>query len=201
MRKNRRVKFTAKEKITILVDGETEFWYLQMIKRNNRELAVDIKPEIPQRKKIEDQYDRVLELSKIYDKVIWIIDLDVVINDGKLKLVLDYRKTLEKKSNDFIIIFNQPCLEYWLALHFKFTQPHFSNCDEATRILKKTIGNYSKSESFYTKQNDDIFLKLKPNLSTAIENSKKCGEFDFSNPQIGFSEMNKLFEIIKLTIE
>lgn len=200
MRKNRKVQFTVKEKITILVDGETEFWYLQMIKRNNRELTVDIKPEIPQRKKIEDQYKRVLELYNVYDKVIWIIDLDVVIKEGKLKLVLDYKTSLERKSENIIVIFNQPCLEYWLVLHFKFSQPHFSNCDEAANILKKSIENYSKSENFYTKQNDDIFLKLRPYLATAIENSKKCGEFDSSHPQVGFSDMHKLFTTIKLSV-
>ena len=97
MRKVKKILFVVKDKVTILVDGETEFWYLQMIKRNNRKINIDIKPEIPQKKKIEDQYKRAIELSKIYDKVIWIVDLDVVIDEGKLEILVDYRKELENK--------------------------------------------------------------------------------------------------------
>lgn len=200
MRKVKKILFVVKDKVTILVDGETEFWYLQMIKRNNRKINIDIKPEIPQKKKIEDQYKRAIELSKIYDKVIWIVNLDVVIDEGKLEILVDYRKELENKYNNIIIIFNQPCLEYWFALHFKFSQPPFTNCSEASHILKKSVTNYEKKEVFFTKQNDDIFLKLKANLPNAIENSRKCGDFDVSNPQIGFSEMYKLFDLLKLTL-
>lgn len=61
MRKVKKILFVVKDKVTILVDGETEFWYLQMIKRNNRKINIDIKPEIPQKKKIEDQYKRAIE--------------------------------------------------------------------------------------------------------------------------------------------
>ncbi len=56
----------GKSKFAIVVDGETEFWYLQMLKRNERLIKVDIKPEIPQKKKLADQYSKVIDLSKSY---------------------------------------------------------------------------------------------------------------------------------------
>lgn len=199
MRKKNKINFIYKEKIAVLVDGETEFWYFQMIKRNHRDLKVDIRPEIPQKKKIDDQYKRIVELSDIYDKVVWIVDLDVIISEGLINKMSQYRTSLEKDYKNIIIIYNQPCLEYWLVLHFKFSQPHFSNCDEAGKILKKNLINYEKTESFYTRQNDDIYLKLKKFLPKAIGNSMKCGNFDLANPQIGFSEMHKLFDVLKLS--
>ena len=47
----------------VVVDGETEAWYLQMLKRNERHIRVSIKPEIPAKKSLEDQYKLVCELS------------------------------------------------------------------------------------------------------------------------------------------
>ncbi len=66
----------------IVVDGETEVWYLQMLKRNERNIRVSIKPEIPNKKSVEEQYNLVCELStKEFTKVFWIIDLDTVIKE------------------------------------------------------------------------------------------------------------------------
>lgn len=65
-----------------MVDGETEIWYLQMLKRNERNLRVTIKPEIPQKKKLEDQYKLVCDLANSeYECVFWIVDLDTVIKE------------------------------------------------------------------------------------------------------------------------
>lgn len=65
-----------KPRYAFIVEGECEFWYIQMLKRNERSLRVDLKPEIPQKKKLKDQYKKVIESSKEYDKVFWIIDFD-----------------------------------------------------------------------------------------------------------------------------
>ena len=64
MRQNRKIPLKEKPKYAIVVDGETEFWYIQMLKRNERLISVDLKPEIPQRKKLSEQYAKVIELSK-----------------------------------------------------------------------------------------------------------------------------------------
>lgn len=66
-----------------VVEGETEVWYLQMVKQHeqhDRNLRINIKPEIPQKKKIKDQFKLVKELARSeYDRVFWIVDLDVII--------------------------------------------------------------------------------------------------------------------------
>jgi hypothetical protein len=38
-------------------------WYLQMLKRNERDIRVSIKPEIPTKKSVEEQYKLVRDLS------------------------------------------------------------------------------------------------------------------------------------------
>ncbi len=40
-----------------------------MLKRNERTINVALKPEIPQKKKLIDQFKNVVELSADYDKI------------------------------------------------------------------------------------------------------------------------------------
>lgn len=213
MRRNRSIPFKVKPKFAFVVDGECEFWYIQMLKRNERDLNVDLKPEIPQKKKLSEQYERVVSLSNDYDKVFWIIDFDVIIAEtrtakkGKVTALQEfknYTSTIKKKYSNVKIIINNPCLEYWLLLHFEPTSKYFDSCDGATQQLKKHLKDYNKSQIYYTKQDNDIYLKLKAKLKTAIINANKLGDFSFENPTSGMSQMHLFFEleeVEKLTVE
>jgi hypothetical protein len=86
MRKTRKVPFANKTKFAAIVDGDCESWYLQMLRRNEKNIKVDLKPEIPQKKKLKEQYERVIEQSKHYDKVFWIVDFDVI-NSKKIESI------------------------------------------------------------------------------------------------------------------
>jgi len=210
MRNKRPIPLKAKPKFAIVVDGETEFWYFQMLKRNEKLIKVDIKPEIPQRKKLSDLYSKVIELANSYDKVYWIIDLDVILSEslqakkGQQKAIdifLEYKRIIENKYKNVIVIINQPCIEFWFLIHFKYTAQQFSNCDGAGKQLKKHIPDYAKSEKFFTKQDNDIYLKLKFHIAKALSNSKKLPLFNKANPSRGLSEMSKLFEDIGINKE
>lgn len=206
MRQNRRIPITVKSKYAIVVDGDTEFWYIQMLKRNEKLVSFDLKPEIPQRKKISEQYNKVVELSKDYDKVYWIIDFDVINKErreakkgGKTALqeLKEYTNNITKKySNVVIVIINNPCFEYWLLLHFEFTSKFYTSYSDLVKQLKKYLPDYHKSQVYYTKQNKDIYLQLSSQLQTAITNAKKLKEFDLDNPNTGVSQMHFLLENI-----
>ncbi|WP_394331072.1 RloB domain-containing protein [Algoriphagus resistens] len=94
---------------------------------------------------------------------------------------------------------NQPCMEFWLLLHFEFTQAPFDDCARAERSLRKHMTAYAKAQKYYTREGDDIYLKLKERLPSAIGHSKKCNEFDPENPDRGHSGMHKLFGILGLS--
>jgi hypothetical protein len=186
-----------------VVDGKTELWYLQMLKRNEREIRVSIKPEIPNRKSVEEQYKLVCYLSdKEYTKVFWIIDLDVVIkedNEAKkgrkspLKMFEECRTELITKYPNVVVIVNNPCLEFWFLLHFIKTSKDYT-ASSVEKELRKHLNNYEKTEKFFTKQNDDIYLKLKPYLKTGLENAIALGNFDKENPTKAMCEMASLFK-------
>ncbi|MEZ4772705.1 MAG: RloB family protein [Bacteroidia bacterium] len=204
MRKPKKIAPRTNPSFAVVVDGETEVWYLQMLKRNERDIRVSIKPEIPSKKSVEEQYNLVCDLSgKEFTKVFWIIDLDTFIKEanetpkGKkspLKTFEEYRKNLAGNFKNVVVIVNNPCLEFWFLLHFEKTSKYFDNCSGAETQLEKYLKNYEKTQKFFTKQNDDIYLKLKPNLKTALQNSLALGSFNNQKPTKAMCEMELLFQ-------
>lgn len=203
MRKNRPIPLKNKPTFAVVVDGDCEVWYLQMLKRNERSINVNIEPKIPQRKKLSDQFDKVIKLSEDYTKVFWIIDFDVIASETKnaklgskttFQSFLEYKKTIAEKYENIIVIVNNPCLEFWLLLHFEATSKYFDTCEGAEKQLKKHLKEYQKTQKYYTKQDNDIYTLLKPNLSNALKNSKILKSFDAKNPNKGMTEMELFFE-------
>ena len=79
-------------------------------------------------------------------------------------------------------------------MHFEQTTKYYPKCKGAEKRLKKHIANYEKTQKYFTKQDNDIYKKLKPKLTDAIKNASLTGEIDFENPGKGLSEMNLFFE-------
>ena len=141
MRRSRNRVIHARKTIALVVDGHTEYWYFNMLKRNERDLALNIEPRIPQKKSIQDQHDLVVALTlQEYDKVYWILDLDTVLKEtrdtpkGKssaLDLFLKLQQGLKKNFKQVEVVVNNPCLEFWFLLHFQSTSKRFVCCAEA----------------------------------------------------------------------
>ena len=208
MKKHKGVNLEFKKTYAVVVDGETEGFYLQMLikhERNNNKSIVKIDPKIPQRKRLKDQYDKVKELAENYTLVYWIVDLDTIIKETRearkgdkkpMTEFIEYRKYIEEKIDNVIILVNNPCLEYWFLLHFENIYKRFNNCASAERDLKKYLHDYNKNKKYFTKQNNDIYKRLMPYQETAIKNARATGKFSNSNPKDTICEMPQL--ILKL---
>ena len=205
MRKNKNISIKSKQRYAFVGDGDCESWYIQMLKRNERSITVNLEPKIPQRKKLSEQYEMVLELSLYYDDVFWIIDFDVINSETRstkkgnktlLQEFNEYFDQIEKDYKNIQIIINNPCLEFWFLLHFESTSKYFENCERVITQLKKydCLLTYEKSKKYYTKEGSDIYIKLKPFLNNAITNSNKLEPFNFTNPHYGLSQMQLLYE-------
>lgn len=191
MRKSRKIISQVTPTFAFVVDGETEIWYLQMLKRNERQLRLNIEPKIPQKKSIEEQFKLVVNLSKReYLKVFWLIDLDTIIKESRetpkgkkkpLQVFIEFRKTIKQEYKNVIFIINNPCLEFWFILHFEKISKLFDTCAKAEIELKRYLKDYEKTQKYFTKQDNDIYIKLKRFLKTAINNSECLGRFDVSN--------------------
>ncbi len=201
-RRRHKISKPRKDTFAIVVDGKTEVWYFQMLKRNETALQVNIEPKIPLKKKLSEQYDKVIELAEDYTKVFWVIDLDVVIAEskagqkGKPNQIQHLKAYLEELANyeNVITILNNPCLEYWFILHFNQTTKYLPQCKNAEAELKKHLKDYQKTQIYFTKQGNDIYLKLKPKLSTALKNAQKNQRENLDEIERAICEMNLFFE-------
>ena len=203
MRRGRNIP--TKQSFAVVVDGETEYWYLQMLKQNEPDVLFNITPKILQKKNINQQYELVTDLSEEeYDKVFWIVDLDVLLkeerekksNSSSLQKFLAYYKRLFKNQK-VVVIVNNPCLEYWFLLHFQKTNKVFTACTDAEKQVSQHLKGYEKTEKFFKKDND-IYKQLKPFLKTAKENATALGKFDTHNHSKAMCEMPLLFKTLQL---
>jgi hypothetical protein len=156
MARNRRVPRKIRLVFAIIGDGECEFWYFQMMKKNESSLKIHLKPELPQRKSLEEQFAQVRQYANDYYKVFWIVDLDTIINQSRktskkqkslLQEFKEYYDIIEKIKNVTIVI-NNPCLEFWLLLHFEATGKYFNNCEGAAKQLLKYLTDYEKTQKY-----------------------------------------------------
>ena len=69
----------------------------------------------------------------------------------------------------------------------------FDTCGKAESELKKHIHDYEKTQKYFTKQDNDIYLKMKPFLKKAIDNAVNLGTFDKDQPTRAVCEMYTLF--------
>ena len=188
-------------------DGETELWYLQMLKKNESKLTVTIKPELPQKKSVDDLFAYVVSLAEVHEKVFWIVDLDVIIRETRefkgpkdkspaaiLRQKYQLIKTDEKLKNKVVFIGNTPSLEYWILLHVLQTTRYYETCAQVCDEIVKhePLTGYEKTKKYYLQAND-IYKRLKPYLATAKANALQTGSFDPDNLQKGLSEMHKIF--------
>ena len=203
MRRGRNIP--TKQSFAVVVDGETEYWYLEMLKRNEPNIPFKIRPQILQKKNIDQQYELVTELSEEeYDKVFWIVDLDVLLkeerekkgNTSSLQQFLNYWQQLSKQ-NKVVVIVNNPCLEYWFLLHFQKTNKVFTACTDAEKQVSQLKG-YEKTEKFFKKNNNDIYKQLKPYLQTAVSNATALGTFDAKDYSKAKCEMPLLFQALQI---
>ena len=185
---------------SVVVDGKTEVWYFQMMKRYEKLPRIDIVPEIPKKKSLNEQFDTVLENSNYYDKVFWIIDLDTIIKENKerkkntvsgLDKLKKYIKEINNRHSGVIKVFiNNPCLEYWFLLHFTETGKYFDNCEKVINELRRTeLSDYEKKERYFKRRNRDIYSRLKAHQKKAIKHALKQGIFSFDNHEKSISEM------------
>lgn len=195
----------ARKIFSFVVDGECEIWYLQMMRKNENLVNINVKPELPQKKKLSDQFKMVTELAEESEKVFWIIDFDNINKEtqeakkGGKTALQQFKEYYNQTPYNVIIVINNPCLEFWYLLHYKQTAKYFTSCSNVKVELRKHLLDYEKTEKYYKNSQQDIYQRLKPLLEKAINHSLMLENFDFHNTHKGLSEMHKIFEEFGLT--
>ncbi len=85
-------------------------------------------------------------------------------------------------------------MEFWFLLHFKGTTKYFPLCKSVIKQLKTYLSDYEKTQKYYTRQGNDIYLRLKSKLSVALKNTRKTQRKNLDEIDNAICEMNRFFE-------
>ena len=187
----------------VLVDGETEKWYLDKLRAYERPEGVTIKPDLPGKTSLREQFEAVKRNADIYDASIWIVDLDVIIRDHKEQLFHEFlreiQSTIVLRDRIFVLV-NAPSLEFWFLLHVKDTGKFYPDCESVINELRKfhPLKEYAKSEKYFITGHPDIYTRLRPYLPVARRFAERQGNYNPENPKRGIAELYKLFDILEI---
>lgn len=196
LKKTKKVKL--KEKIAIIGEGYTEWYYFNGMKRIET-FNFDIKPELPKHSDINSVYRKAKELIKIgYNKVFCVIDYDNIIKTQKTLIKFAKYKT---KISNIIFIESMPCFEYWFLLHFltNYSSRVYVNCNQVECDLKKYL-TYKKSKKYFEKNNIYKLLKSNKKMEKALNFScQSIVEKAKSNNKLyPYTKMYNLFEKLNI---
>jgi len=210
-RKERPKRGTGRKTISIIVDGDTEVWYFQMLRETEKLGQLTIRPELPSKKTLAHQFDMVCTSAKEYDQVIWLIDADTIIKEiresnetSKIQEIKGYLDKI-RSINDtrkVDVLFNTPCLEFWFLLHEKYTGRFYPKCEPVEALLARStiLPSYTKTERYFKNPRLNIYQRLRPALETAIKNAVRLGSFNIDEYESAKAETYKSFELLGVKI-
>ena len=209
MRKSKEISKPQNSVYSFVVDGKCELWYLQLLKQHEKLNAknINLEPKLPQKKKLEDQFNLAVKLSEESEKVFWVVDFDTILKETReakkgsktsLQEFQELHNKCDKNNNNIIVIINNPCLEYWFLQHFEQTSRYYETYSKIEKPLKKHLPDYEKTEKYYKNSRQNIYQKLKPHLPVAISNAEKLKEFNFENASTGTTYTYKIFNELNI---
>lgn len=176
-RSDNRVPFNGRGNISaaIIVDGETEKIYFRQMSKEERCRLKPVKKDGD----VESQTCQVDSLlNQGYPAVYWLIDYDDIARDNRECQDIN-RKQLTKLKEAMVkyigehrvkILFNSPCLEYWLLLHYEPTNHRAYEMyeGELKTALRNHLADYDKSKKYY-ETGVGLYSRLRQMLPTAVQ--------------------------------
>lgn len=196
-RKYKVKKRKQRVRIAVLGEGITEWYYTNRLNQAENTNS-SVKPSLPQSSNYKSVFKKATELlEQGFDKVICLMDMDVIQTSEKEIRNYGVQKMKLLKNSKAIILETMPCIEYWFLLHFiEYSGKVYPSCDEVILELKKHIPDYEKSKKYH--ENNDIYKLLieEGNKEKAVEIAcRLCDEMiESDNVLYPFTEIHLLLD-------
>lgn len=177
--------------ITIIGEGATERYYFTHLKRL-RGYNYTCKP----RNFTEQTFD---EMQKQIDRVladdgiaVCVFDADVTRTRPAEKVKYEDMCRRYADNPSVILCDSMPSIEFWFLFHYLNTNRYFATSDDVIAVLHRYIPNFSKHQSFLSRDTWVSDLLTDNRLDTALANANAIGTEGES-----YSRLPKLFEMIE----
>ena len=158
--------------ILIVCEGETEVQYFTALRNKLKIGTMHINLQTSNQKTEPEQVvNKAKEFICTYREIYCVFDKDMhaTFDDAEKEV----ERIKKDKKIDIKAIVSVPCFEYWILLHYQYTNQNFySNqtpCKNAEKLLKKDIPNYSKPYKNFKSVVDKFEIAIKH-----AEQSKKA---------------------------
>lgn len=176
--------------ITIIGEGATERYYFTHLKRL-RGYNYTCKPRNFTEQTFDEmqkQIDRVLADNGI---AVCVFDADVTRTRPAEKIKYDDMRRKYAKNPSVILCDSMPSIEFWFLLHYLNTTRFFATSDDVITVLRRFIPNFSKHQSFLSKDTWVSELMRNDKLGFAISRAIKL------NAGESYSNIYKLFGVLE----
>ena len=177
--------------ITIIGEGATERFYFTHLKRLNG-YKYTCKP----RNFTEQTFD---EMKKQIERVladdgiaVCVFDADVTRTRQAEKLKFEEMQRRYSNNPSVILCDSMPSIEFWFLLHYLNTNRYFATSEDVINVLRRHIPNFSKHQSFLSKEQWVSDLLANDRLASAISNAQSIGMDGES-----YSNIYRLFKSLK----
>ena len=120
-----------------------------------------------------------------------VFDVDVTRIHKADKIKFDAMRKRYSNNPSVIICESMPSIEFWFLLHYIKSNRYFATSDDVISILRRYLSNFSKQQSYISKENWVASLMADNKLTTAINNAVSIGEEGES-----YSNLYKLFALL-----
>ena len=143
--RRKRGRQAPREIILIICEGESERVYFDALRNDLRLSNTEVSFPCPQGSAPINVVDCALQKAKEpgrYDHIYCVFDRDdhETFELARAKLQKHAKRA---RLHEAVSI---PCVEFWLLLHFEFTDAPFSDCDAVIRRLVQHLPGYTKND-------------------------------------------------------
>lgn len=177
--------------ITIIGEGATERYYFTHLKRL-RGYNYVCKP----RNFTEQTFD---EMQKQIERVLADRGIAVCVFDADVTRTRPAEKTkyedmCRKYANNPSVVLcdSMPSIEFWFLLHYLNTNRYFATSDDVITMLRRFIPDFSKHQSFLSRETWVSDLISDNRLDSALSNANAIGTEGES-----YSNLPELFQLIE----
>ena len=187
----------VKKSVAIIGEGETEWFYFDRLRIHKR-YSFRLRPSFPKHSSWQSLFqDAERCKAEGYDKVIVLIDMDVIYNTPQQDKYQKEKKRIQKKG--IRVIETNPCIEFWFLLHFLQTLSTkcYENYEAVVKDLRRYLPDYEKSKQYLNKEKLYRALFDNEKLSRATDHADQLLKLAQETPE-ALHSYTEIHEVLKL---
>ena len=174
--------------VTIIGEGLTERCYFKHLK-SLKGYRYTCKPRNFSQQSIDDlqkQIDKVLADDGV---AVCIFDADVTRDKPTEKKKLEAMQNKYDGNEQVVLCDSMPSIEFWFLIHYLNTNKYFASSTDVIKILRKYLPDFSKHETYLSKEKWVIDMITDEKVDIAMGRAKAFGTTGES-----YSNIYKAFE-------